>query len=103
MKIDEIEQSFIQRETQNSLLWKFVKTQENWHPNWFEKYCLVRLFDVTSRPIKAGGTDYFIIVSGEDDMDLILRSNDFDFMLNVYKRIKNNITIKQLIEWGFGE
>ena len=97
----EKEKSFLQREIEGSVLWKLVKTQESWFPNWFEHYCLIRLFNWEKRPIGAGDYDYCIIVSGQDDTMVALYDNDFKKTLGVYKKIGDNVTREQLQKWGF--
>lgn len=97
----EKDNSFLNSEVKGSALWKIVKTQENWFPNWFKNYCLVRFIDWSKRPPGVGDNDYCIIVSGQDDTMVFFYSNDFEKTIAIYNQIGDNITREQLQKWGF--
>lgn len=86
----------------NIIMFKYVKTNENWHGNWFDYYFLVTLYKtVIPGTNKING--YMIIAQGNDDCLLVYRNDYFLLTKLQYEKITDYTTIKELIEIGFGD
>lgn len=81
---------------------KLVCTTDDFHPNYFENWCAVQLYDDQSNP-DTEQVGYSVIVGGTDDFAMVKRF-PVDQVLdaqNFYAAVQDGVTIAYLDGLGF--